>query len=290
MAVTVTEERGRRGQISEAAESQRVYFARDATSEDEALGAVFTHLTGTLGSPPSLAIGTRTLVLKNLDGEEVITWYNGSATLSGWRVTATFGTFQLKEPLQEGESSFAFEIGTAPQRVVVPLGTQSVYKRGADTAPTPNIILIGDQGVPDQEPGGVEIYEPVHTESETHIVAASAVDADYKAAVKGIVGKVNDDSFKGHDAGECLLTAVSGQQRGSADWELSFRWSVRENQTGLSIAGITGIDKEGWQYLWPRYYLARDENGAPILTRQIRYIVVATVFRTADYSGLGIGT
>lgn len=280
MSAVVVEEVGRRGQTGEGSAATRSYVAWNATSEDAALGAVYTYLVSELGSGTTLAVGARTLVLRNLEGDEELK--------DGWRVTATWGLFERQEPLQIGESNFNFEIAVQPVKVILPLGTQEVYKRGDDDKPTPLIRLIGDQGIPDQEPDGVEVFEPTHQESETHIFPASAITQGYKDAIKTVVGKTNNATFKGRSAGECLLTGVSGSRRGHNDWELNFRWSVKENQTGLTIAGITGINKTGWQYLWPRYELGRDENEAPILTRRIRYIVIATVFPAGNYSVLEI--
>ena len=275
MAATV-EVVGRGFQLNESSLFERSYFVRDAADEEEASLSVVTYLQSELG--PSMALGG--LVLRNLSGAEPVK--------EGFTVTASWGVFQRREPLATGESSFNFEIGIEPVRVIVPLDV-TVYKRATDTDPTPTgLHIIGDQG-DGEEPQGVEIYEPVHTESETHIIAASSITSGYKAAIKTVVGKTNNAAFKGHSAGECLMQSVSGQRRGADDWELNFRWAVKENQTSLNVAGITVASRKGWQYLWPRYQLKKDEAGAPVLTRQIKYVIVNTVFQSANFAALGIG-
>lgn len=275
MAGVAVEVVGREFQLNESSSNKRTLFVRNATSEAEAAAAALAKLEALLGS--SLMLGGQ--VLKNLSGAERVK--------NGYEVSAEWGMFQKKEPMRAGESSFSFEIGIEPVKIVVPIENQ-VYKAPGDADPIPSSIhLIGDQG-DGNGPQGVEIYEPTHSEQETHIVPASFVTPFYKNAVKKIVGKTNKFGFKGNQAGECLMQAVSGQQRGADDWELSFRWAVRENLAGETVAGVQVGQRRGWDYLWPVYELAKD-GAANKLTNQVRYIVVSKIFRDADYGPLNIG-
>ncbi len=91
----------------------------------------------------------------------------------------------------------------------------------------------------------------------------------------------------GWATGEVLLKGVSGTRRGADDSELTFRWGVRHNQTDLEVEGVTGISKQGWQYLWPRTQMVRQTNG-PVAS-QVTHVCVATVFRSGNFADLNIG-
>jgi hypothetical protein len=284
MPVTV-ETLGRQFQISASGSVTRRYFARGAATELEASTAVLAYLVADLGTPPNIG----GLVFQDITGTERVK--------EGWECEASWGQFQQKEVPQAGASEFSFEFQVQPVKVVIPVSPQRVYKRGDDPLKPPKIALIGDQGLPDTAPEGVEVYEPTHCEQETHYLASSAITPTYKAQMKSLLGRTNAAAFKGSDAGECLLQSVQGQKRGSEDWQVSFRWAVRENQADLDIDGIVVASKGGWEYLWPRYHLKKaegdpeGEGDEPVtLSRHIRYIVVAQVFRPGDYSLLGIGS
>lgn len=263
------EEIGRTFQVNEKGEITRKYFAHGYSTEPAAGAAVYAYLEATIGTPPNIG----STVVKNIRGDE--------KTVDGYKCTVTWGTFQAKPPPAKGDSQFNFEISVQPVKVIVPIGSITVHGANA-----PTLSLIGEQG-DGRPPAGVEVYEPAHEESETHYLDATLITAGYKATVKSIVGKLNDATFKGHSAGEALLRGVSGSRRGVDDWEVTFRWSVKENLTDETIAGITGVDKGGWDYLWPIYEVQEDANGRH-LTTNVTNIAVATVFRSADFSGLGI--
>ncbi len=56
---------------------------------------------------------------------------------------------------------------------------------------------------------------------------------------------VNNASWKGFAAGECLFLGASGSKRGSDDWEITFRFAATPNKTGLTVGDIVDINKKG---------------------------------------------
>ena len=101
-----------------------------------------------------------------------------------------------------------------------------------------------------------------------------------------LTGTVNDAAFKGFDAGEVLFLGASGSQRGDQDWEIAFNFAANENVTGISVGDITGIDKQGFHYLWVRYVEVEDQNH---LTKRPEYVYVEQIYQPRDFSLLGIG-
>lgn len=255
---------GRSAQAGENSSVGRIWFVRGATDETDAIATV-------AGAAPASIGG---MVLKNITVDEEI--------LGGYRCLASYGMFQKKEPPQTGESQFNFEINVQPLRVYAPIGSITTY--GSNL---PTISLIGEQldGGP---PEGVDVYEPVHSESETHYIPSANITPSAKLIIKSLVGKTNASMFKGHAAGEVLLNAVSGSKRGADDWEVTFRWLVKENLSGITVGPISGVAKQGWQHMWPLYRPQKD-GSQPYVVNTIVGVAVATVFRSGNMFNLGIG-
>lgn len=254
---------------------ERPWVVYGAASELEAQGAVFLEA-------PGLVDG---LVLTHVSANE-------TDAQGVYDCMANYGLPlppEPKSPLDIGESSFHFEVATQAQRVFHPLQPQMVYPRSGLAAPADSSgWLIGQQGDGSQ-PEGVEVFEPIASFSETHILALGTVTASMQRTLLRVVGKLNQFSFRGWQAEEVMCTGVSGSQRSGEDWEVSFRFGVREHQTGLTICEISGIDKKGWQYIWPRYSLKKD-GSEPILANTVDYIVVADVHLKTNFAVLGIGS
>lgn len=275
---TAIELLGREGErdINDGSRSfHRNWFVKDATSELDAQGAVILAAPGLLDG----------LVLTHVQADE-------AEAQDCYHCVANYGLPLLPEPkapLEVGQSSFHFEVATQQQRVFTPIAPQTIHPRSGLSAPADvDKWLIGQQGDGSQ-PEGVEVPEPIASFSETHVFDLATVTASMQRTLLRVVGKINNASFRGWQTGEVMCTGVSGSQRTGEDWEISYRFSVREHQTGLTIAGISGIDKDGWQYLWPRYSVKKD-GSEPILSNTIDYIVVADVHYSADFAALGIGS
>ena len=56
----------------------------------------------------------------------------------------------------------------------------------------------------------------------------------------------------------------------------------------LSLGTITGISKEGWQYLWVRFIDDEDTTAKALIKRPVS-AYVEQVYSYGDFSGLGIG-
>ena len=149
-----------------------------------------------------------------------------------------------------GESLFSFETSGGSQHITQSLETIAKYPAGADDT----FGAIGDTG---DHVEGVDVTVPVYNFSETHYIAFDTVNQAYRLTLFGLTGKVNTDAFRGFAAGEVLFLGAHGSQRGSEDWEVTFHFAASPNKTSLSIGSgdheITGIAKNGWEYMWVRY-------------------------------------
>lgn len=248
------------------------YTVIGATSADVAVVSVRNYLLDTVGNPPSIG----SLVLDDISAEETI--------INVWECVARWKTYAMRSRPATGESQFSFEMGFEPAKIMYAPGGMTVYKKSGVSDWTPQ--MLNDRG-DGETPEGVEVPEPTYKESETHWIPTSSLTTAYRNSLKSLVGKTNNAAFKGWAAGEVLLEGVSGTRRGADDSEVTFRWAVRENQTGLTIGSVTGVNKEGWQYVWPRSQIVRNSN-APAST-QITHVCIATVFGSGNFSQLNIG-
>jgi len=201
-----------------------------------------------------------------------------------WQGTVRYEK-QESTPSSVGESSFTFDTGGGTQHITQSLATIGSYAPAGSTAPN----FKGAIGVTHDSVEGVDITVPVYTFTETHIIAASAVDNAYKGNLFRLTGRVNNGGFKGTAAGECLFLGAAGSKRGTDDWEITFRFAASPNRTGLTVGDITVASKKGWEYLWVRYADAEDA-GAKMLIKQPVAAYVEKVYEEDNFALLGIGT
>ncbi len=148
--------------------------------------------------------------------------------------------------------------------------------------------LRGAIGVTADSVEGVDIQVPIYTFSESHIILNELVTQAYKLSLFQLTGKVNSAGFKGFARGEVLFLGASGSKRGFDDWEITFRFAASPNATNLTIGGISGISKEGWQYLWIRYE-DEEDTSAKTLIKRPSAIYIEQVYNYGDFALMGIG-
>ncbi|MGV6815315.1 MAG: hypothetical protein ACWA5W_09970 [Phycisphaerales bacterium] len=203
-----------------------------------------------------------------------------------WDATVRFAPNHQSSPPQTGESVFNFDTGGGSQHITQSKATIGTYAAPGTTAPN----FQGGISVTADSVNGVDITVPVYQFSETHYLPAATVSEAYKVLLFELTGKVNSAGFKGFAAGEVLFLGASGSRRGTDpqdDWEISFRFAVSPNVTGLAVGPITGINKQGWEYLWVRYADAEDTAASTIVKRPIA-AYVERVYDTANLGAMGI--
>jgi hypothetical protein len=198
-----------------------------------------------------------------------------------WEVSVRYGK---KEPKDTGDSSFSFDTGGGSTHITQSLQTIGSYAAPSEVAPN----FQGAIGVNDDRVEGTDITIPVFNFVETHYVPASLVTGAYKQALFLLTGRVNGAAFKGFARGEVLFLGASGSQRGEEDWEITFRFAASPNVTGLSLGSITGINKDGWHYLWVRFDDDEDSSAKTLIKKPIT-AYVERVYEYGDFSALGVG-
>jgi hypothetical protein len=199
-----------------------------------------------------------------------------------WEVTVQYG--EKDEPESGDPSTFSFDTGGGTQHITQSLSTIGKYA-ASGTAPD----FKGAIGVTHDNVEGVDITVPVYNFSETHYLADATVTPSYRGTLFNLTGKVNNGSFKGLAAGECLFLGASGSKRGEDDWEITYRFAASPNRTGISVGPITVASKKGWEYLWVRY-ADEEDAGSNTLVKKPIAAYVERVYEEGNFAALGIGT
>ena len=209
-----------------------------------------------------------------------------------WAGTVTYAPYQ-RVVFKTGDMAFNFEISAQSQHITQALKHISTTACPGFTAEEFNgaINVTGDHD--NIQVQGVDIQVPTYTFSETHYIPDGSITNGYKGTIYGLVGKVNDASFKGLNAGECLFTACSGSKRGQEDWEVNFRFAGSPNvadwcadwPTGVKPAGA--VAKKGWEYAWVRYKTGKGTNGYIPKPMSVH---IEQVYRSGGMGALNIGT
>lgn len=204
-----------------------------------------------------------------------------------WLCVVRYASPERTEP-EAGESSFSFETRGGSQHITQSLATVASYA-SPEVPGAPN--FQGAIGVTADGVEGVDITVPVYTFSETHYLTNAQVTNAYKGTLFGLTGSVNNASFKGLAAGECLFLGAAGSRRGTSSddlWEISFAFAGSPNVTGLTIGTIAGVAKKGWEYLWVRYQEAEDTDAKMLIQKPLA-AYVEQVYRYGNFALLGIG-
>ncbi len=201
-----------------------------------------------------------------------------------WECRVRYVAPERKAP-EVGESSFSFDTGGGNQHITQSIQTIGSYAPSGQTAPD----FKGAIGVTHDSVEGVDITVPVYEFSETHYLPDGQVTQAYRGTLFNLTGKVNNGSFKGLSAGECLFLGASGSKRGADDWEITFRFAASPNRANIAVGEITVASKKGWEYLWVRYADTEDA-GSNTLVKQPVAAYVEKVYEEGDFSLLGIGT
>jgi len=144
---------------------------------------------------------------------------------------------------------------------------------------------------------GVDIVVPALTWTETYDVPHQFITADYIKNLSKVTGTVNADTFRTFPAGEILFLGASGSQewdsdKGDGPWNLSYKFSQSPNAgpgktlPALTIGSITGVEKDGHDYMWIRY---EDDVASDTLIKKPKFVYVNKVYRRENFAQLGIG-
>jgi len=196
-----------------------------------------------------------------------------------WKAAVKYGIRKGQNP---ASSSYDFDTGGGTTHLASSIATINSYAASGTAPDFGNLI-----GVTKDSVEGVDVTIPQFRFSETHEFSTSTITGAYKLTLFSLTGCVNNETFKGLSAGECLFLGASGAQKGEEDWSITYSFAAQPNASSLSVGSISGIVKRGWDYLWVRYEDAEDTTAKRLVKKPIA-AYVEQVYTYASFSGLGI--
>lgn len=248
------------------------YFVFNAEDETSALAAVKTNHKPVAGMA--------------LESVETVERINDTT----WKVKAVYevdedGDGDETSGEDEDASLFAFDTGGGTKHLNQSLKTDGRYPN--DAPDFGGAIGVDNEG----NVNGVDVTMPVLNFTETHTLNGNRVSTSYKKTLADLTGTVNKSGFRGFAAGEVLFLGASGTKRSkkiSAPWEITYRFAVSPNQTGLQVGDIKVARKYGWDYLWVRYADKVAANGKNVVKKPVA-AYVEMVYPRGDFGKFGLG-
>ena len=201
-----------------------------------------------------------------------------------WECTVRYGAW--KEP-EAGDWKWDFDASGTSQKITQSKANIHNYAPAGETAPD----FKGAIGVTDDSVEGCEIIVPQFKWTETHQLSNETVTWGYSQTLYDLVGKTNDDHFRGFSDNQMLFHGARGSQSAKNPdlVEMTFSFAASRDATALAVGEITGIAKKAWEYLWVRYGTVEDA-AAKRLVKRPTSVHIERVYDEADFSDLGIGT
>lgn len=206
-----------------------------------------------------------------------------------WEIEVTYGPGQSKtnEPWFH---EWHLRVGSQQVHQTHSLATVNVYvPSGAEKTKTYNAIGISDDGGT-LRVDGVDTDVSTFDWSETLQVPKPHFNAAYVNNLFVQRGRVASHQFRGpgnlvFESGEVLCADISAEPNGADYVSVHFDFSASPNAKNLSIGGITGIQKYGWDYLWVWWanYLDGDQ-----LTKRAKQVNVERIKQPGNFWSFGL--
>lgn len=192
-----------------------------------------------------------------------------------WATKDSQQTKEVTQPTETNDYEESFSVGGGSQTVQE---AQSQVKYPSTATDFGNAINVQDDG----SVLGVDIITPMLTFTRVHYLPDSVVTPAYTKGLIDAVGHTNSDLFLTYGPGELLLLSASGSKRGEDDWAVTFEFLAGYNDTGMTVAGVSGISKKAHDYLWVGYEPGTDDTAKKMKPTGIG-VYVATVYKTAAF-------
>jgi hypothetical protein len=211
-----------------------------------------------------------------------------------WTAEAVYKRPQPRnmEPESENGPVIDFDTSGGSQHITMSQDATLYLRSGIATPPTAALKVIGYDG---KRVHGVDIGFGVYRFSEEWTLPDSAssnsvptkCDSAYRAILKDLTFKTNSGTFRGFAAGEVLFEGATGRRIKGGAFSVTYKFAVSPNAASLTVGGITGISKKGWQYLDVKMDDSGTTDGIYQVPSEVR---VHDVYESGSFSTLKIGT
>jgi hypothetical protein len=249
------------------------YFIRDAATIIDALAAIVATAPSSIngynrGSPDIQA-------LESVDDRL-------------WEATVPYARRTEEEKRnsdEEPRAELSFNVSTETLKVVKSLDTVSIDRRTG--LPAPNPTFGGLVGVSSDGVSGADILVGSLAFNIRTYPLTSTVNIALAKNIYALTGKVCSTDFLTFTEGEVLyLGATADVRDGDKRTALTHSFLASPSLSDIEAPDFPPIAKKGFEYVWTYYREALDD--AQIVKQTPDYIIVEKLYRSADFSLLGI--
>ena len=282
--IRVYEQRRQKRTYNESPSETREYVIEGSSdiSVIEAALSSATHVTYPPSSQFSGISGSTigTLILKSVDISQ-------SEEGDGlWTAVANWGKAKKREQPEKHSEEISFDISPQTTKITQSLGTITKTGIGVEVAPD----FKGGIGYNGKTFQGCDKVVGSLSFTITQYKPIENITNAFVQQLEECVGCVNNNVWRGRQAGEVLFMGVSGSKRSEDDYQLAFKFQSQPNASGLSVGEITGIQKGGWEHLWILYEDHEDASASPkYVAKKPRAAYVERVYNSVSFpTQLGI--
>jgi len=279
----------RSGTIGRQGDSQRLFVAHDIYSL-QALDDLINQSTAVLEWNGRKYAGYTYSEMENSTSYEVTVYYREENERD-------------RDPPPAGTARFRFDVAGKSVTIHRPAGESNSRPRYAGSMPgwtsedPLDRVLIGDNGVLDEQPKGAEVVVPEFGFSFEYTIPGEQLTWDYIQTVRRLVGKTNAQAWLEFLPEEVLLESVSGSMELGEDSTITFNFKAGETLFDYRIdAGDAG---DGFGTYWiveefkPHDYLDLQTKMWLEPGTSAKYCIIVSwelwqIYPTGDFSLLGI--
>lgn len=194
--------------------------------------------------------------------------------------------WELRQRQEIGDAAkFSLEIGGEMVKITQGLTTTAYAPSGKQAPDFKGAINVTSSGVQ-----GVNIMVPYMKFSYSKVIALTDFTTAFVTTTYDLAATVNNAAFGPGGmfaAGEVRFDGLQAADRDHDSVELNYKFTANPNATGLTVGDISGISKEGHEYLWVLYE-EKEDATAKKLVKQPRATYVHKVYSSTDFSALSI--
>lgn len=203
-----------------------------------------------------------------------------------WLGTVQYAKTQKQpKPLQPetGSPLTSFSTGGGTEKRYTFIGTESNY----GISPYLSEDFKGAINATRDGVQGVDVPSSNFRWTEQWVFDSGSMTPDQIIAFEYVTASINDAPFRLYADSEVLCRNISADQRADGTWLVKFEFELSRNDDNIEIAGTSGIEKRGWDYLWVNF---TEAQGDKQVIRRPKSAHVGAVLYYTDFSLLGIGT
>lgn len=193
----------------------------------------------------------------------------------------SYSSSPRREPSAIGSEVLSFDISPVQVKADQSLQTIASYAAAGETAPN----FYGGINYRDGQFEGADRYDEAFSFTVTKVLANSSITNAYISTLRDTCFRWNAAAYRGLPAGEVLLVGASGSPRDAKSYSVGYKFFGSRNVTGLTSGGISGISKQGWDYLW---HLRREmeDTTAKFITPRPIAAYVERLYTSANFQVL----